>query len=124
MLNAARILIAGVWIFHGLYSKILDGIPRHRLIVGKILGDEWERSAVLAVGIAEVLLGTWVLSRRWPRFCAATQTLAIASMNILEIVYARGLLISAWGMVALNAAFLTIAWWVALRTNDQRSHSI
>ena len=122
MLNASRILIAGVWIFHGLYSKILNGIPRHRLIVGKILGDEWERSAVLAVGIAEVLLGAWVLSRRRPRACAATQTMAIVAMNTLEILYARDLLISALGMVMLNAVFLTIAWWVALRSIQRGSH--
>ena len=25
----STLLIAGVWIFHGLYSKILNGIPRH-----------------------------------------------------------------------------------------------
>ncbi len=34
----AQIVIGSVWLFHGLYSKILNGIRRHRLIVGKILG--------------------------------------------------------------------------------------
>jgi hypothetical protein len=29
--TAAQIVIGGVWVFHGLYSKILSGIPRHRL---------------------------------------------------------------------------------------------
>ncbi len=122
LLHIARMLVAGVWIFHGLYSKILDGIPRHRQIVGKILGDEWARNAVLAVGIAEVLLGMWVLSRRCPRSCAAVQTLAIVTMNTLEIFYARDLLISTSGMIALNLAFLAIAWWVALRSIQRGSH--
>ena len=67
---AVRIVIAGVWIFHGLYSKILDGVPRHRLIVGRILGDSFARPLTVLIGTGEILLGLWVLSGRRSRACA------------------------------------------------------
>ncbi len=107
--------------FHGLYSKLLDGIPRHRLIVARVLGEDWARAATLAVGCCEVLLGVWVFLHRWPRVCAAVQTLAILTMNALEISRAPDLLISAPGMVALNCLFLALAWYNATRPRAQRS---
>ncbi len=112
---ALRILIGSVWIFHGLYSKLLDGIPRHRLIVARILGDDLAVIATKAVGVCEILLGLWAFSHRWPRSCAVVQTLAIVAMNTLEIARAPDLLISAPGMVALNAGFLALGWYSATR---------
>ena len=112
---ALRILIGSVWVFHGLYSKLLDGIPRHRLIVARVLGDDLAVIATRAVGIAEILLGLWAFSQRWPRTCAAVQTLAIVTMNTLEIARAPDLLISAPGMVALNLGFLALGWYSATR---------
>jgi uncharacterized membrane protein YphA (DoxX/SURF4 family) len=109
-----RLLIGSVWIFHGLYSKILDGIPRHRSIVGRILGQGIARPATIVIGMLEVLLGIWVFSGRKRRACALVQTVAIAAMNTLEILLARDLLISATGMVALNLAFLAIVLYWAI----------
>lgn len=105
-----RILVGSVWLLHGIYSKLLGGIPRHQAIVAEVLGDAYAPIVTKAVGIGELLLGLWVFSHRWPRTCATAQTLAIAAMNTLEIMRARDLLISAPGMVALNLAFLTLAW--------------
>jgi uncharacterized membrane protein YphA (DoxX/SURF4 family) len=119
LLTAARYLIAGVWIFHGLYSKLLGGIPRHEKIVARILGDDLGQAAIIAVGVVEICLGIWVLTGRRKVACAITQTLGIAFMNTLEILLARDLLISAPGMVALNAAFLALVWWWALRAPNR-----
>lgn len=115
--SAARFLIAAVWIFHGLFSKLLGGIPRHEIIVARILGEGFARPATLMIGLLEIGLGLWVLTGRKRVLCAATQTLAITSMNTLEIFLARDLLISAPGMVALNAAFLACVWWWAISTS-------
>jgi uncharacterized membrane protein YphA (DoxX/SURF4 family) len=111
----AATFIAGVWIFHGLYSKILNGIPRHKMIVGEILGETVADAAVIAIGTLEILLGCWVLSGLRRRLNAAVQTLAIVSMNTLEILLAREFLISAGGMVFLNLCFLGTVWWWATR---------
>lgn len=106
--------IAAVWVFHGLYSKLLGGIPRHRAIVGRVLGEEWASAATIAVGVMEISIGLWVLSGWRRRECALVQTVALIAMNTLEIALARDLLISAPGMVALNAAFLAVVWfWAA-----------
>jgi uncharacterized membrane protein YphA (DoxX/SURF4 family) len=113
--HVVRVLIGSVWVFHGLYSKLLDGIPRHRMIVARILGDEWAARSLIAVGAMEIALGLWVFTGRCRVACATVQTLAIVGMNTIEILWARDLLISAPGMVALNAAFLTLIWCWALR---------
>ena len=112
----AGILLGSVWVFHGLYSKILNGIPRHRLIVGRVLGKKFEGVATQAIGVAEVLVGVWVFTG-WERVgCAGVQTAALIGMNTLEILLAGDLLISAIGMVVLNLGFLSLVWNWALFT--------
>jgi len=106
----AQIVIGSVWVFHGLYSKILNGIPRHRLIVEKILGAANAGIATKAIGLLEVLLGLWAFTGWQPVGCAAVQTGTILAMNSLEIFLARELLISAIGMVMLNLGFLLLVW--------------
>ena len=99
-----------MWVFHGLNSKILNGIPRHQLIVARILGERVARPATKLIGCMEVLLGVWVFTDVLRVECAAVQTLAIVAMNAIEIVLARDLLISALGMVLLNLGFLAVIW--------------
>ena len=111
---AAQIVIGSVWVFHGLYSKILNGIPRHRLIVAKILGGSNAGVSTKLIGLLEVLLGLWAFTGRQPIGCAVVQTAAIVGMNILEICLAGELLISAVGMVLLNLGFLTLVWHWAI----------
>jgi hypothetical protein len=109
----AQIVIVSVWVFHGLYSKILNGIPRHRLIVGKILGQRHSIIATRIIGVLEVFLGIWAFTAWHPVACAAIQTCAIVAMNTLEICLAGEFLISALGMVILNVGFLSLVWWWA-----------
>src|SRR5260221_14332941 len=105
---AAQIVIGSVWVFHGLYSKILNGIPRHRLIVARILGVENAGIVTKVIGLMELVLGLWAFTGWQPVACATVQTAAIVAMNSLEIVLARALLISAFGMVILNLGFLVL----------------
>ena len=113
----AQVVIGSVWVFHGLYSKLLNGIPRHQKIVGRVLGNPVAGVATKLIGVGEVLLGIWAYTG-WERLgCATVQTVALVAMNVLEILLAGDLLISAIGMVALNAGFLTLVWyWAAFRT--------
>jgi uncharacterized membrane protein YphA (DoxX/SURF4 family) len=108
-------LVAGVWLVHGLYNKLLGGSPRHLAIVQSVPGFEGVTgSYVLAlVGAGEVAIAAWVLSGRAPRVCAAVQTAALLSMNALELAYARHLLLWPAALLPLNAAFLALAWTVA-----------
>ncbi len=113
---AVQAFIGLVWVFHGLYSKILNGIPRHQLIVAKILGANRAFFATKAIGILEVLLGCWVFLGWVPVVCAVVQTVALVAMNALEIALAAELLISSIGMVLLNVGFLSLVWLWALGT--------
>ena len=112
--SISQFVIGVVWVFHGLYSKLLDGIPRHRLIVARILGDRIARPATKFVGGFEILLGLLAFTGFARGECAAVQTVAIVGMNTLEIFLAGDLLISAIGMVILNSGFLVVIWNCAL----------
>jgi hypothetical protein len=110
-----RLGIAAVWMVFGIGFKILDLVPRHRMIVGRMVGEGAARPVTLAIGAAEVLLGFWVLSGIRPRTCAAVQTTAILAMNALELAFARDLLLAPILMVCANTVLLVAAWWIALR---------
>jgi len=114
--------IGAVWVFHGLYSKLLNRIPRHREIVARVVGDEWATPVTNFVGVGEVALGLWTWSGRARKTCAATQTLALASMNALEIWRAKNLLISPSGMLFLNFVLLGMSWnWASGVPNNRKA---
>jgi hypothetical protein len=108
--TVSQVVIGSVWVFHGCYSKILNGIPRHQMIVGRILGARIAKPATKVIGCLEVILGLWVFTGVARVECALVQTLAIIGMNTVEIIVASDLLISAVGMVALNLGFLALIW--------------
>jgi uncharacterized membrane protein YphA (DoxX/SURF4 family) len=86
-------LIAAVWVINGLFCKLLDLVPRHRLIVARILGDEHAALLTRAIGFSEVLMAIWILSGIRPRWSAVAQMVLIAVMNTIEFYAARDLLL-------------------------------
>ncbi|HEX9366947.1 MAG TPA: DoxX-like family protein [Vicinamibacterales bacterium] len=108
-------IVAAVWLVHGLYNKLLGGSARHLAIVQSVpgLGGAAGERVLTAVGIGEVAIALWVLSGWRPRLCAATQTVALLSMNAMELTFARPLLIWPAGLLPLNVAFLGLAWAAA-----------
>lgn len=117
--------IGAVWVFHGLYSKLLNGFPRHREIVARVVGEELATPATKLVGAGEVLLGLWTWSGRARKACAATQTGALVSMNLLEISRAKDLLISGRGMLILNALLLAMTWrWASDEPRNETSRPL
>lgn len=109
------LLVASVWIVHGLFNKLLGASPRHLQIIQStpgLAGAAGER-ALVAIGIAEVVLAFWVLSGRRPRLCAATQSCALIGMNAVELTYGSHLLLWPAGLIPLNLAFLALAWTAA-----------
>src|SRR6185436_5242220 len=97
-------LVASVWLLHGLYHKLLHGSPRHLAIVQSVPGLHGARGAraLAAIGVFEVGVAVWVLSGWHPPACAAAQTVALLSMNAIELTYARRLLLWPAGLVPLN----------------------
>jgi uncharacterized protein YqjF (DUF2071 family) len=113
--TASAWFVASVWLVHGLYNKLLGGSPRHLAIVQSVpwLAGTPGARVLIAIGMFEVVVALWVLSAWTPRLCAATQTGALLSMNIIELAFARHLLLWPAGLVPLNVAFLALAWSAA-----------
>src|SRR4029077_7757662 len=108
-----RILATIVWFVFGSIFKVVGAVPRHREIVAEILRDDISPLITVLIGLAETALGLWFLVGFLPRTCAIFQTAAIVSMNALELIYARPLLLAPVPMVILNAVFLALVWYAA-----------
>lgn len=98
--------IAAVWLINGLYCKVLNGVPRHTEIVGRILGADWARPLTVLIGLAEVGMAVWIVSRIRARISALLQIAIVATMNLLEFVLVPDLLL--WGKMNALFAFLFI----------------
>ena len=98
--------IAGIWIANGLFCKVLNLIPRHELIVARILKTGHSRLLTMMIGCSEILMAIWILSDLKPKLNAIIQILIIAIMNILEIILAPDLLL--WGRANGIFAFILI----------------
>ena len=94
-------LIAAVWLVNGLVCKLLNAVPRHQQIVGRILGEDYARPLTVLIGLAEIGMAGWVLSRIRPRWSAVVQMSVVAVMNVLEFFLVPELLL--WGR--MNAVF-------------------
>lgn len=115
MIPLLRIATAATWLVFGVVFKLLGVVPRHRLIVAAIVGEAAAGPVTLLIGGAEAMMGLWILSGLRPRTCAAAQTIAIVTMNALELGAARDLLLAPVAMVCANVAFLAVGWYCALR---------
>ena len=93
--------IAFVWFINGLYCKVLNGVPRHQLIVERILGNPNAGVLTILIGLSEIGMALWIISQIKSRLNAIVQIIIIAVMNALEFYLAPDLLL--WGK--LNAVF-------------------
>lgn len=102
VLNRLLILFFSlIWLVNGLFCKILNLVPRHQQIVAEILGETYAKPLTIAIGVGEVLMAIWIISRKFAQLSAITQILLIVTMNILEFILAPHLLL--WGR--LNIVF-------------------
>jgi hypothetical protein len=93
--------IALVWFVNGFFCKVLNLVPRHQEIVGRILGYDHAEFITLLIGILEVAMAIWILIAVYPKLNAIVQIFIVAIMNALEFVLLPDLLL--WGK--MNAFF-------------------
>jgi hypothetical protein len=98
--------IAAVWLINGLFCKVLNWVPRHRLIVARIAGEQHAAILTTLIGIAEMAMAIWIVSGVYKRLNAIMQIIIIATMNILEFILVPDLLL--WGKLNIIFAFLFI----------------
>lgn len=106
--NIFTIAIALVWLINGLFCKLLNLVPRHQMIVSRILGDEYADIATKFIGVLEILMFVWIISRIKTKYCAFTQILVIAAMNIIEFILAPDLLLFGKLNIILAAVLIII----------------
>ncbi|MEA5138480.1 DoxX-like family protein [Arcicella rigui] len=109
--------IAGVWFVNGLFCKVLNLIPRHQQIVASIVSIDYARFLTLAIGLAEIVMAIWILSKISSKLNAWVQIIIVAIMNVLEFFLVPDLLL--WGRFnALFALlFITVVYINEFRFN-------
>jgi len=91
--SVLTILISLVWLINGLFCKIMNLVPRHQLIVARILGEEYAGILTKTIGVLEILMCFWILSGIKSRICTLFQITIVITMNIIEFVVAPDLLL-------------------------------
>ncbi|MBI4606929.1 MAG: DoxX-like family protein [Planctomycetes bacterium] len=106
--------VALVWLYQGLWCKLLAGREEHEAVVRLVPGLSAASGLALSVlGLLEVALAFWVLSRWRPRLAASAQAALLVAMNSGGLLWARDAIGDPAGMVVHNIALLALAWTVA-----------
>lgn len=104
--------VASVWLYEGLWCKLLRGEPREFEVVKAVprYGPRFGVPFLMALGVVEVALAGWVLSGAAPFPCAIAQTILLVSLNANGLFWARDVIHDPRGMLVKNFAFLVLAW--------------
>lgn len=104
--------IAAVWLYEGLWCKLLRGQPHEFQVVEAVpyFGPRVGSLVLQMLGAMEVGLAIWVLSATAPLPCAVAQTLLLVTLNVNGLLWARHLIHDPTGMVVKNFAFLVLVW--------------
>lgn len=110
-----RIAVAAVWLYEGLWCKLLRGEPREFEVVKAVprYGPRFGVPFLMTLGVVEVTLAAWVLSGAAPLLCAIAQTVLLVSLNANGLIWARDVIHDPRGMLVKNFAFLVLAWVAA-----------
>lgn len=107
-----RASVAAVWLYEGLWCKILGRVPLQVQVVKAVprLGPRFGLPFLQALGSVEVALAVWVMAGMAPAMCAITQTALLVTLNANGLLWARRLIHDPGGMVVKNIAFLVLVW--------------
>lgn len=103
-------LICLVWFVNGFFCKVLNLVPRHQEIVARILGEEYSWLFTKAIGVSEMLMVVWILTRIKSRFCAIVQMIIVGVMNIIEFVLAPDLLLFGRMNIVFALIFIVVIY--------------
>lgn len=104
------IFISLVWLINGLYAKVLGFVPRHQEIVARILGNDVSFLAVKVIGVLEICMFVWVISRKFSRLAAVMQIVIVLTMNILEFILVPDLLLFGRMNIIIALVFVSVVY--------------
>jgi hypothetical protein len=107
--------VAAVWLYEGLWCKVLGREPHQVQVVEAVprLGPIVGKRFLLGLGAVETALGVWVVSGVAPGLCAVVQTGLLVALNANGLLWARHIIHDPAGMVVKNVSFLLLAWVAA-----------
>lgn len=105
------VLISFVWLINGLVCKVLGLVPRHREIVARILGNDISFIAVKFIGVMEICMFIWVISKKYNRLCAIFQIVIVMAMNIIEFILAPDLLLFGRLNLVIAIIFVSVVYY-------------
>jgi hypothetical protein len=107
-----RASVAAVWLYEGLWCKLLGGARSQIDVVAAVprLGPRLGPPFLKALGLVEVAIAVWVLMGIAPGLCAIAQTVLLIALNVNGLLWARRIIHDPAGMVVKNLAFLVLAW--------------
>jgi uncharacterized membrane protein YphA (DoxX/SURF4 family) len=106
LLAAIRLTVAAVWIYEGLWLKIVRPAPHELAVMGSMsFGPLSPGRLLFAIGGGEVLLGLGVLSGLYSRFLAWFQGVILLLMNGMGILFAGKAIADPVGLVIHNLPF-------------------
>ncbi len=113
--------LALVWLVNGLFCKVLHGVPRHEAIVNRIVGSYYSKELTIVIGLLEIVMFLWILSKFKSILNAIMQIIIVMTMNIIEFIQAPDLLL--WGRFNMVFAliFSIIVYWNEFKLNSKRS---
>jgi SAM-dependent methyltransferase len=120
-----RLAVALVWLYQGLWCKLLGRCPGHRAIVEAVPGLAGPAGTLVLAGLGtiEAGLAVWVLCGWRPRLAAAAQTLLLVGMNGGGLLWGREHIADPGALITQNLAFLTLVWLVAGRAAADRARA-
>jgi DoxX-like family len=124
-LRLIRTSIALVWMYEGLWCKVLGHAPRHEAILTSLplLTTAEAHSLLLALGCLECVIGVWVFSGWRPAQGALIQTALLVGMNAGGLIFAARLVPDPAAMLLQNFTFLLLAWTAAANRQTYEPHS-
>lgn len=107
-----RASVAAVWLYEGLWCKLLGRVPLQIQVVSAVprLGPRYGLPFLKGLGVVEIGLAAWVMTGIAPGLCAVVQTLLLIVLNANGLVWARRIIHDPAGMIVKNVAFLVLVW--------------
>ena len=107
---------------NGLFCKVLNLVPRHEQIVAQILGAAYSRPLTILIGLSEIAMALWILSRWKPKWNAIVQILVVATMNILEFILVPDLLLWGKANAIFALGFIALVYYKEFVLSPQSQH--
>lgn len=108
----ARAAVAAVWLYEGLWCKVLGGDADQHAIVAAVplLPATVVTAALVTIGLAETALAAWVLTGRRATAAAVVQTVLLIGFNAGGLLFAADRITDPGRMLTANAALLALVW--------------